>query len=117
MQRGTQGHVALPRGRAHLLAWCGCDTWMHIYIYYIYDFIMYIGLPIIGRQVINQTKPAYFIYKTFSFISLVWDYFISFILISGRRGNTLHIGSRPQLTDCVDAMDRRSTRSSIEHVA
>ena len=116
MQRGMQGHVALPRGRARLPAWRGCDAWTRIYIYYIYYFIMYIGLSIIERQIINLTKPAYLIYWTFSFISSVWDYFISFILISGRRGNTPHVGSRPRLTDCVDAVDTRSTRSRKTHV-
>ena len=107
---------ARPRGRARLPAWRGCDTWTRIYIYYIYSFIMYIGLPIIGRQIINLTKPASVIYWTFSFISSVWDYFLSFISISGRCGNTPHIGSRPRLTDCVDAVDTRSTRSRKTHV-
>ena len=61
MRRGTQGDVALSRGRARLPAWRRCDMWMRIYIYYIYYFIKYIGLPIIGRQIINLTKPAYLI--------------------------------------------------------
>ena len=74
---------ARPCGRACLPVWRGCDAWTHIYIYYIYYFIMYIGLPIIKRQIINLNEPAYVIYWTFSFISSVWDYFISFILISG----------------------------------
>ena len=116
MRRGTQGHVALARGRARLPAWRGCDAWTCIYIYYIYYFIIYIGLPIIGKQIIHLTKSAYLIYWTFSFISLVWDYFISFILISGRCGNTPHVGSRPRLTDCIDAVDTRSTRSRKMHV-
>ena len=33
-----------------------------IYIYYIVFNNMYIGLPIIGRQFINLTKPTYLIY-------------------------------------------------------
>ena len=57
---GMQGHVALPRGRARLLAWRGCDTWTHIYIYYIVLYNMYIGLPIIRRQIINYVNRATF---------------------------------------------------------
>ena len=33
-------------------------TWTRIYIYYIYYFIKYIGLPIIGRQIINCIKSS-----------------------------------------------------------
>ena len=62
MRRGMQGHVALPRGRAHLPTWRGCDTWTRIYIYYIYYFIKYIGLPIIERQFTNRIITAYLIY-------------------------------------------------------
>ena len=51
---------ARPRGHACLPAWRGCDTWTHIYIYYIVLYNMYIGLPIIGRQIINYVNCATF---------------------------------------------------------
>ena len=35
MRRGTQGHVALPRGHERLPAWRGCDVDTY-YIYYLY---------------------------------------------------------------------------------
>ena len=39
--------------------------------------------------------------------------FVCFILISGRRGYTPHVGSNRDECDDVDAVDMRSTRSTI----
>ena len=32
MRRGTQGHVAEPRGPMRALAWRGCDTCAYLYL-------------------------------------------------------------------------------------
>ena len=62
MGRGTRGHVALPRGQARAPAWHGGDTWM-LFIFSVYIvYIIYIGLPIIGRHFINPLYIIHIIY-------------------------------------------------------
>ena len=52
-------HVASPRGQARAPTWRGGDvalTWTRIYM-----FIKYMGLPCIGRQIINTLLSLYII--------------------------------------------------------
>ena len=66
-------HVASPRGQARAPTWCGSDvalTWTHIIILL---FNKYIGLPCIGRQIINLPEIVYIIYASFSAVYSVWD--------------------------------------------
>ena len=67
VRRGTQGHVADSRRPTRAPAWRGGDTWA-IFIFIIYiGFLIYIGLPIIGRQIINPTNSSLLIYPIVSF--------------------------------------------------
>ena len=66
------GNVAEPCGPTRAPAWRGGDTWA-IFIFIIYMFYnIYIGVPIIGRQIINSLirRPLYT--REFPFIFTVW---------------------------------------------
>ena len=68
MRRGTQGHVAAPRGPTRRLR--GDVT--HIYIYLSIGYNIYIVFRL-SEEIINRLKPLHIIYRFISLILFVWD--------------------------------------------
>ena len=114
MRRGTEGHVAEPRGSTRAPVWRGCDTCTYLYLLVLYRVIVHISIrnpiyanPLFFSHFINPFFPFYF-YR----MGLCSTFFFNF----RHRGLTRSVGSKARGLSCVDAMDSKSTGSQIKHV-
>ena len=82
MRRGTQGHVALPRGHARWPAWHGWCVHASSHIIYIHINIMFRGPPCIRGQMINSLYSSYLIYWKISSFSRCGTNVLWFVLIA-----------------------------------
>ena len=57
MRRGRQGHVALPRGRARVPAWHGCDIYLYLLVYSMV--IVHISIQYFGFKLMAKISSPY----------------------------------------------------------
>ena len=82
VRRGTQGHVAKPRGPTRAPAWRGGDTWL-LFIFIIYRIYNIYRSSDYRKTNYYPSYPPYLLNRIVSLIFTVWDYVPRFVLNAG----------------------------------